>query len=410
MPWKDVSLMSQRYEFVMMAKQEQSNISELCRRFHISRKTAYKWLGRHETEGRGGLADRSRAPHNRPAKTPPEMERLVLAERGKHPAWGGRKLRTLLASKGYDPPAASTITEILRRNGRLNPAETEKHTAWRRFEREAPNDLWQMDFKGHFPLTSGGRCHPLTVVDDHSRYAVCLTACPDELGVSVKRALVATFRSYGIPHRMLMDNGSCWGSHNDAGYYTAFTAWLIRLGISISHGRIYHPQTQGKNERFNRTLQAEVLTGRAFRDIAHCQAHFDRWRPLYNLERPHEALGMLPPVSRYRPSPVQYPETLPPVEYAPGDIVRKVYTNSTIAFKGKIFRIGNAFRGQPVALRQSGEDGLLDVFFCHQRIAQIDLRTGDSICPAPASPPPPGGRRCPLPGTPKCVTYVSEHL
>lgn len=392
MPWKDVSIVSLRHEFVLLAQHEGVNFRVLCNRFGISRRTGYKWLQRYKEQSRAGLEDLSRKPRNSPTKTTPQIEKLVLDMRDAHPAWGGRKLRARLIALGKSPPAASTITDILCRNGRLNPKEKNKHTAWQRFEHEMPNDLWQMDFKGWFELTRGGRCYPLTVVDDHSRYAVCLKACPSERRGVVQEALVETFRTYGLPERMLMDNGSCWGGHNEGRFYTAFTAWLIRLGVSVTHGRIYHPQTQGKNERFNRTLKAEVISNRAFRDLPHCQANFDHWRPVYNLERPHEALGLKPPVTRYRTSIRQYPEHLLPIEYAPGDIIRNVNTNSTICYKSIRFRVGRAFIGQPVALRKTDEDAILNVFYCHQQIAQIDLRPGKSIYPFTASQSPPGGR------------------
>lgn len=391
MPWKDVSLMSQRYEFVMLARREGSNVSELCRGFGISRKTAYKWLARYVQEGESGLCDRSRTPHDSPTATPQEMVANVLRLRDAHPAWGGRKLHARLAALGGDPPAPSTITKILRRNGRLDPAECEKREPWQRFEHSVPNALWQMDFKGHFPLSRGGRCYPLTIVDDHSRYAICVRACADEKRSTVQDALVNAFRTYGMPERMLMDNGACWGGHNEGIFYTAFTAWLIRLGVGISHGRVYHPQTQGKNERFNRTLKTEVISTRVFQDLPHCQSHFDNWRSIYNLERPHEALQMKPPISRYRHSFRQFPESLPPIEYPSGDTVRKVYVNATASFKGKIFNIGKAFIGKPVAFRATKDDAIFDVFYCHQRIMQVDVKNNAISRRPKFSPLPPGG-------------------
>ena len=170
MPWQEVSTMSLRKEFIMLANQDNANISELCRRFGISRKTAYKWLGRYEEVGNEGLQDRSRRPHRSINRTSASVEQLALSIRDAHPAWGGRKLKWRLEVLGHEAlPSVSTFTEILRRNGRLDPAESAKHTAWQRFEHDAPNRLWQMDFKGHFAMDDG-RCHPLTVLDDHSRY------------------------------------------------------------------------------------------------------------------------------------------------------------------------------------------------------------------------------------------------
>jgi transposase InsO family protein len=241
-----------------------------------------------------------------------------------------------------------------------------------RFEHEAPNGLWQMDFKGHFALEAG-RCHPLTALDDHSRFCVLLQACADEKGLTVQGHLTQAFRRYGLPGRMLMDNGSPWG--NAAGQpFTPLTVWLLRLGVRVSHGRPYHPQTQGKEERFHRTLKAEVLSGPARPCLQRTQAAFDAWREVYNCTRPHEALGMQVPASRYRPSTRAFPEALPPIEYGPDDSVRRVQAEGWLHFRGHALRVPKAFHGQPVALRPAPDvDGRFDVFYCHQRIAQVSL-------------------------------------
>jgi transposase InsO family protein len=350
------------------------SVTEVCRRLGVSRKTAYKWLKRFEEAGSAGLDDLSRRPHRSPGRSSPGLEERVLSVRSKHPRWGGRKIRQILLGQEDGPvPSASTITEILRRHGKLDPAESSKHRAFQRFERAAPNDLWQMDFKGHFSLRTG-RCHPLTVLDDHSRFSLALQACADEETLTVKTQLIQTFRIYGLPRQMLMDNGAPWGCDPEH-QHTPLTVWLIRLGIAVSHGRPYHPQTQGKEERFHRTLKAEVVSGREFEDLIDCQLHFDRWRPVYNYERPHEGIGMQVPGDRYRSSERPYPEDLPPIEYAPGDVVRKVQEGGAISLQGKIFRLPKAFRGQPVALRATAIDGVMDVYYCQEPIAELDLRT-----------------------------------
>ena len=169
-----------------------------------------------------------------------------------------------------------------------------------------------------------------------------------------------------------MDNGSPWGD-DGLNPYTPLTVWLIRLGIGVSHSRPYHPQTQGKDERFHRTFKAEVLAYQSFLNHATAQHHFDTWRDLYNLVRPHEALGMAPPVSRYQPSQRPFPDTLPPIEYSPSDCVRKVQVKGELYFRGRAWKIGKAFRGHHVALRPTSTDGALDVYFCHQRIASINI-------------------------------------
>lgn len=372
--------MDQREEFVRLALMPGTNKEELCRRFGISRSNGYKWLRRYAGEGRAGLADRSRRPHRSPERTEAAVEAEVVRIRARsNGAWGGRKIAKVLQRNEPAPaqrhPAPSTITEILRRHGQLEQRAAEHPGPFRRFERAKPNELWQMDFKGHFAL-SQGRCHPLTVIDDHSRYALALEACGDERDTTVRVRLTAVFRRYGLPFVMLMDNGPPWGD-SGAQPFTIFTVWLMQLGVRVTHGRPYHPQTQGKDERFHRTLVAEVLRASSFCHLSECQSAFDAWRQVYNHERPHQALDLDVPSSRFRISPRAFPEHLPPIQYGPDDIVRKVDPNGRISFKGRHFRIGKAFSRQPIALRPAPEDGVFNVHFCAHKIGAIDLAAAD---------------------------------
>lgn len=372
MPWKECTPMTERIEFVHLAVLTDANIAELSKRFGISRKTAYKWLGRYQQQGLTGLMDLSRQPHHSPQLAPPDITAAVLKLRRRHPRWGGRKLRRRLLLLGHTGvPAPSTITAILRRHGSLSEAAS-SHRPYQRFEAKRPNDLWQMDFKGHFAIAQG-RCHPLTVLDDHSRYAVGLHACPDERGERVKAHLVDIFRRHGLPRSMLMDNGGPWG-HDQDHPYTPLTVWLLRLGIRVIHGRPYHPQTQGKDERFHRTLKAEVLGYCQHETLAGCQQHFTRWRQVYNWERPHDALALSVPGDRFRVSERPYPECLAPIEYGPDDKVRKVCQLGMISFCGHTFKVGKAFSGEYVAIRPQVEDGNFDVVYCNQQVAELSFK------------------------------------
>jgi transposase InsO family protein len=373
MPWMEASRMSQRQEFVLLAQAEQANMRQLCRRFGISPVTGYKWLGRFQEGGVDALQDQSRRPRYSPHQTPAELERLVVELRREHPAWGGRKLRArLLALDFRDVPAASTMTDILRRHGLLGEAENEPRS-FVRFQRPYPNDLWQMDFKGDFALLSG-RCHPLTILDDHSRFNLALRACPNQRGQTVWPHLVEVFRRYGLPREMLCDNGAPWGTWQPGGL-TRLGAQLVRLGIVLRHGEPFHPQTQGKDERFHRTLKAEVLNGRTFADLTATQRAFDPWRDVYNLQRPHEALEMATPASRYQPSPRAYPQTRPPIEYGPDDLVRQADHQGYVTFHKRKIHISDGAAHQPVGFRPTSEDGVWDVYFCHQKLDTIDLRS-----------------------------------
>jgi transposase InsO family protein len=370
----EVTKMSLRQEFVRAAVRGEVPLSLLCRQFGISRKTGYKWLRRFREEGEAALQDRSRRPHTSPNRTLMSAEQRVVQVRQEHPAWGGRKLHAFLQREGREPlPAASTMTGILRRYGLIDPVEALKHVPFQRFERQQPNELWQMDFKGHFPLPEG-RCHPLSLVDDHSRFLIGLYACPDESRETVEAHLRQLFREYGLPEAMLMDNGAPWGQDGDHPY-TRLTVWLVRLGIHVLHGRPYHPQTQGKEERLHRTLEEELLRRVSEDTLLAWQEQFDAWRWVYNYQRPHEALGMEVPASRYTPSPQAFPEKLPPIEYPREDRVRKVDVTGRISLHNRLFRIGKGFAGQPVAVRATLTDGEFEVYFCHHPIARIDLRS-----------------------------------
>jgi transposase InsO family protein len=358
--------MSQRLEFLAEAQRKELRFSALCRQYGISRKTGYKWLQRGEA-----TSELSRKPRSSPGKTAPDVEALVCELRLTEPVWGGRKIRHRLMLDGVTGlPAASTITDILRRHGLLSPPLRPQRDLVR-FEAEQPNDLWQMDFKGQFE-TAAGTCYPLTVLDDHSRFLLCLATCPDQKTETVEGELLRLFRKYGLPKRILCDNGPPWGS--DAQHrFTKLCAWLIRLGIQVSHGRPYHPQTQGKDERFHRTLSMELLRRREaeWQDLSEVQVAFDVYRGRYNEYRPHQALGGIPPAWRYMASPRALPDALPEPVYEPSDVLRRVTKDRRFDFRGCAYRIGKAFVGQTIALRANKEGGW-DVYYCWQRIARLD--------------------------------------
>ncbi len=365
MPWRESTCMSQRLEFVACARLREVGFSSLCRQFGISRKTGYKWVGREDGH------ERSRKPRTSPRKTSPEVEAMVCEMRRKEPVWGGRKIRHRLLLDGVtELPAASTITDILRRHGLLSPPLRPQRDLLR-FESDQPNELWQMDFKGPID-TESGPCFALTVLDDHSRFLICLAACPDQKTETVEAQLTRTFRRHGLPRRILCDNGPPWGS--DAQHrFTKLVAWLMRLGIQVSHGRPYHPQTQGKDERFHRTLGEELLSRREFdwRDLRDVQTAFDLYRRRYNEYRPHQALSGLPPALRYTDSTRRMPRTLPEPVYEPGDELRKVSRDRRFVFAAHGYRVGKAFVGQTLALRANAQGGW-DVYYCWQRLAHLD--------------------------------------
>ena len=376
MTWKTPNTMTLRQEFIHLALQEGANRRELCRRFEISPKTAYKWLQRFAQEGKAGLEDRSRRPLTMPSRTLANDEDTVLALRQMHPTWGGKKLQRRLLDLGHvEVPAASTITRILLRHDVITAAQRAQSQPWKRFEHPHPNALWQIDFKGNFP-TLQGMCYPLTMLDDHSRFNLILAACGRPNHATVEQHLVRAFQRYGLPVRINADNGAPWGSPRFHGHgITPLTIWLIRLGIRVSHSRPGHPQTNGKEERFHRTLKADVLAGQHFTDLVDVQSRFDSWRSVYNTERPHEGIEMATPVTRYRPSELAYSDVLAPIHYGDNDLVLTVGWDGLVKHGKHQFKVPNALKGYAIALRPIGdEDGFYHAYFCHQRFMKVDLR------------------------------------
>lgn len=373
MPWKVAAVETTRREFVALATAEGANVRALCVRFAISPKTGYKWIAR--VAAGGELADRSRAPKTSPRRTAEATAERVVALRLAHPTWGGRKLHHALRREGLaDTPAPSTITDILRRAGLL-AAGPAGPRPWQRFEAGAPNDLWQLDFMGHRPLAgpAGGRVHPLTLVDDHARFALGLTACPTQRRAVVQAELERVFRRFGLPTAILADNGPPWGATGGGGV-TGLEAWLLRLGVQLWHGRPYHPQTQGKVERLHRTIAADVFAHAHLADLAAAQAAFDAFRHDYNHARPHQALGYAVPAARYAPSPRGFPAAPPPPEYRPDDAVRKVRDQGAIGFRARSHFVGRGLIGEHVAVRPTAVDGVFAVVYCRHQVGEIDLR------------------------------------
>lgn len=365
MPWKEREIMSLREEFISKALSKIESVSKLCREYQISRCTAYKWLQRYDQEGIVGLRDRSRKPFYSPFRICHESIDLITSMRDKYPAWGAKKLRQVLMDKGHkNLPSLSSFNRILKSQDKITEETARKRFI--RFERENPNELWQMDFKGHFALPEGN-CYPLTILDDCSRYSICLKACASESEAAVRNGLEESFRQYGLPVAMTMDNGSPWKGYPGQ-RLSSLTVWLMRLGIKVTHSRPNHPQTQGKDERFHRTFKAEVLRYHNFQSLSHAQELFDQWRKVYNQIRPHEALEMKRPADKYRVSERPYIEKLPPIEYLAEDVVKKVEKNGEIFFQKKSFYIGTYLKGEPIALRQRGEDEW-DIYYVNSRLA-----------------------------------------
>ena len=376
MPWPIRDLLTMKQEAVEFALREGANRRGLARRYDISVPCLYKWMKRYSQGGLDGLQEDSRRPIRSPKRTGVALESLVLELRDQHPYWGARKLRRRLSDLGHKKvPAASTITDILRRHGRLNSAHPSAQGPWQRFEYARPNELWQMDFKGPLQTLHSGRCEPLTVLDDHSRFSLCIEPCKNQQLCSVQQALQQTFSCYGLPERILCDNGNPWRGAEEACPYSRLGVWLLQLGVELIHGRVCHPQTQGKEERFHGTFALEVLAqSTVWRDHQHCREGFEQFRYRYNFERPHEALGLDTPAKHYQASNRLMPAKVPQPQYLESDQVRLVRAKGEVRFKGHWLYAGQAFAGLPIAFRATHLEDSFEVFFSWKRIGQLDLR------------------------------------
>lgn len=377
MGWKESNRVSERLELCRLYEGGSLSMAELCRRFGVSRKTGYKWVKRWSEGGEAALSDRSRRPKNSPNQASDQVESEAVSLRRQHPRWGGRKIAKLLEGQDVsDVPSASTITRILHRHGLIAGEESEKRKAWTRFEMDSPNDLWQIDFKGNVALASGGRCHPLTILDDCSRYSLGIVACANESGSTVKPHFRQVFQKYGIPRAIYVDNGNPWGTSQNRTRHTRFSAWLMRQDIEVIHGRPYHPQGRGKIERFHRTLKLEVLQDRQLQNLEDAQSAFDPWRTCYNHQRPHEALDMKVPASIYHASVRRFEEVTDPFEYSSGFQTRRPNKTGQFPFESVQYRISDAFTDHPIGLRPTTTDGIWDIYYCRFAVAQLNQRTG----------------------------------
>lgn len=353
MPWTNTSPEDQQHRFIEAWHKGETTFIALCRRFNITPKTGYKRVHRFQTFGWEGLGDRSRAPHRHPNQVPWTIaQRLVEAKRV-HPTWGPRKLLPWLQARYPDLPwpAASTGSGILQRAGLVASRRRKRRTPpWTQpfAQATAPNDVWCMDFKGWFRTGDGKRCDPLTLLDAASRYLLACEALDHPRGPQVRRALERAFQEYGLPQAIRTDNGPPFASVGLGGL-TPLAVWWIKLGIMPERIRPGHPEENGELERFHRTLKAETASPpRASRQAQ--QRTFDAFRPDYNAERPHEALGHKTPASCYLPSFRTFPTKPAELEYESGVTVRRVRSNGEIKWRGSLLYLSEALRGEPVGL------------------------------------------------------------
>lgn len=350
MPWHGGGTVEMRKLFVTRVLAGGISVKEACLEFDITRACGHKWLRRFSQEGESGLEDKSRRPLHLRSETDAPLVSLILSERDLHRAWGARKIGKRLAVLGFHPPAERTIDRILSRHGLIRGRAKPKLPP-QRFERTSPNELWQMDHKASIWGRWRSRSVPFLVVDDCSRFLLTLVSLPSKGLSPTWDCLWAVFGEFGLPDQILSDNDIVFAGRIGP---SQLESRLLRLGIEVLHGRPRHPQTQGKVERLNGTLEAELLRDGVFETAGDLQAGFDHFRSEYNYIRPHEALDLAVPGSRYIPSPRRRPERLPLMEYCSGALLRKVDSKGRIRWGGAGVDVGRGLAGAWVEVR-SGE-------------------------------------------------------
>src|SRR5713226_7825595 len=374
MPWQEVCLMDEKMRFIWALLAQEENMTELCERFGVSRKSGYKLRRRYLAEGAAGVAERSRAPHVIPWAISAAQAEAIVGVRRAHPSWGPKKLRANLQHRAPEQgwPAPSTIGELLRREGLSQPRKR------RRCASPGPsplrtavtaNDLWCIDFKGWFRTGDGARCDPLTLTDAYSRYLLGaqLLARPDY--ANCRSELERAFKEYGLPRAIRSDNGAPFASVGVGGL-SRLSVWWVKLGIAPERIRPGQPQQNGRHERMHRTLKAECASPPAASAAAQ-QRRFDQFRAEFNHQRPHEALGQTAPAEHYAPSARAYPNRLEDPHYPVDFELRRVRSNGEIRWQGELVFIGEALRDEVIGLVET-EDGDGEVYFGPLPLGIID--------------------------------------
>jgi transposase InsO family protein len=375
MPWLCTDAMEQKMAFIRQAQGlPKGGFAALCRQFGIARKTGYKWRRRFAQDNRlRALQDRSRRPRRSPRRIAGALEERILELR-QPDGWGARKIAHLLWEEGVRVSVA-TVHRTLLRHGRVHPLD--RHApALTRFERPAPNDLFQADFKG--PMgRAGARDEPLSVLDDHSRYGVGLFAMRDHRWERTQDCFIAVFERNGKPRQMLLDHGPPWWNTRNGWGLSRLSVFLMEQDIDLIFGRVAHPQTHGKVERFHRTLSRSMIRQGLPEKWEQWQGRYDGFLERYNHVRPHEALGMKRPVERYHPSPRLYQAKVVPWPYPEGMELVRVDANGMIRLEGRRYFVCEALVHHQVGVESIG--GAVLVRFRSMYIRELKLGSSATL-------------------------------
>jgi transposase InsO family protein len=360
---RELSVAEQRYQAVLAVISDGLSISQVASKVGVSRQTLHSWLARYEAEGLEGLVDRSHRPVRCPHQMPTVVEAAVLELRRSRPYWGPRRLVFELAKRKVAPlPSESAVYRALVRAQLIDPRLRDRRSRkWKRWERGAPMELWQMDVVGGFPLADGTSAKALTGIDDHSRMCVCARLMSRERTRAVCDGLRAALAAHGVPEQILTDNGKVFtGRFNHPPTEVLFDAICREHGIEHLLTQPRSPTTTGKIERFHRTLRAEFLSqARPFANLRVAQRALDEWVDDYNTNRPHQSLHMDTPAQRFTAgTPAAPPSTSrsDPSDRRGSDWVsRRVTTNGVVCVSWQQVCLGRYYAGSRCDVHVDGE-------------------------------------------------------
>lgn len=376
MPWETKGPMDQKIKLIADWKSGYFAVSDLRKKYSISRKTVYKWVGRYENEGIDGLKERSRTPRHHPNQTDDRLVKMLLEEKRAYSKWGPKKIVALLEKKYPNEswPAVSTIGEWFKKHGLVRCRKLRKRVPpyTKPFaECNAPNDVWSADYKGQFKTQDGKICYPLTITDNKSRYLLACEGLRGPRYQESRQVFIRVFREYGLPLALRVDNGTPFTGLSIGGL-SRLQVWWIKLGIRPERIDKGKPSQNGRHERMHRTLKDDTvrLPGK---DLLDQQEKFDWFNMEYNQIRPHEALGQRPPAKLYTRSSRPYTENPPSPEYDLSLQVRSVRSGGEIKFGGELYFVSELLVRERIGLQEIADD-MWCIYFSFQPLGILNLR------------------------------------
>lgn len=383
MGWKETCKGNEKLMFISDWLKQEFKFNFLCKRYGISRPTGYGLVKRYQIEKEEAFKERSRAPHHIPHKTPMEIEATLIGLKHRYPAWGPAKIRDFLEIERFEGewPAASTIGEIYKKHGLVKSRRRRKKVAAHSEPLRhctAPNEVWSADFKGHFRLSNGHYCYPLTITDNYSRFIFACDGFESPACEPVIKSFERVFKDYGLPKAIRTDNGQPFCGLGIGGL-TRLSIWFLKLGIMPERIDLGSPQQNGRHERMHRTLkEATIVPGK--NNLIEQQKLFNDFITEFNLKRPHQALDSKRPAEVYAPSKQLLPDKVPEVHYPDEFMIKKVKMNGEIHVGGERYYVSELLHKEPIGLEKFDDDRAF-IYFSKLKLGILDFKLGKIIRP-----------------------------